>query len=77
MKSYTLDIKVGDKVEVGRFRNVMTTVRAIEVDEHGQPVIISNTGKKHLFACRLDKLSPGGMTPAQIKQKAKSRTKKK
>ena len=25
MKSYTLDIKVGDKVEVGRFRNVMTT----------------------------------------------------
>ena len=42
MKSYTLDIKVGDKVEVGRFRNVMTTVRAIEIDEHGQPVIITS-----------------------------------
>ena len=41
MKSYTLDIKVGDKVEVGRFRNVMTTVRDIEIDEHGQPVIIT------------------------------------
>ena len=46
MKSYTLDIKVGDKVEVGRFRNVMTTVRAIEVDEHGQPVIITSKGPK-------------------------------
>ena len=37
MKSFTVDIKVGDKVEVGRFRNVMATVKAIEIDEHGQP----------------------------------------
>ena len=50
MKSYTLDIKVGDKVEVGRFRNVMTTVRAIEVDEHGQPVIITSKGPKKLLS---------------------------
>jgi hypothetical protein len=49
----------------------------IQFDEHGQPVIISNGGKKHLFNCRVDKLSPGGMTPAQIQAKAKSTTRKK
>jgi hypothetical protein len=77
MKKFTVDINAGDTIMVGRYKNVPIKVVDIELDEHGQPVIISNTGKKHLFACRLDKLSPGGMTPAQIKQKAKSRTKKK
>ena len=66
MKSYTVDIKVGDKVEVGRFRNVMTTVRAIEIDEHGQPVIITSKGPKKLLSLRLMKLSPGAKTPKQI-----------
>jgi len=77
MKKFTVDINAGDTIMVGRYKNVPIKVVDIELDAHGQPVIISNTGKKHLFACRLDKLSPGGMTPAQIKQKAKSRTKKK
>ena len=57
---------VGDKVEVGRFRNVMTTVRAIEIDEHGQPVIITSKGPKKLLSLRLMKLSPGAKTPKQI-----------
>ena len=72
MKSYTLDIKVGDKVEVGRFRNVMTTVRAIEVDEHGQPVIVTSKGKKKLFSCRIMKLEPGSKTPKQILMEKKN-----
>ena len=46
MKEYKLSIKVGDLVEVGRFRNVQTKIMAIEVDEHGQPVIITNKVKK-------------------------------
>ena len=40
MREYKLNIKVGDEVEVGRFRNVVTKIKAIETDEHGQPVII-------------------------------------
>jgi len=75
MKQFTVDIKVGDTIMVGRYKNVPVKVVDIELDSHGQPVIISNSGKKHLFACRLDKLSPGGLTPAQIKAKAKSTTK--
>ncbi len=56
MKEFKLNIKVGDKVEVGRFRNVIAKVKAIEVDEHGQPVIITSKGAKKLLSCRLVKL---------------------
>ena len=66
MKSYTVDIKVGDKVEVGRFRNVQATVKSIEIDEHGQPVIVTSKGKKKLFSLRVMKLTPGAKTPKQI-----------
>ena len=52
MKEYKLNIKVGDQVEVGRFRNVIAKVKAIELDKHGQPVIITNKGSKKLLSCR-------------------------
>lgn len=75
MKKFTVDINVGDTIMVGKFKNVPIKVVDIELDEHGQPVIISNGGKKHLFNCRVDKLSPGGMTPKQVIARAKSSTK--
>ena len=56
MKEYKLNIKVGDEVEVGRFRNVIAKIKAIEIDKHGQPVIITNKGEKKLLSCRLVKL---------------------
>lgn len=66
MKKFTVEIKVGDLVNVGRFRNVETKIKGIEVDENGQPVILTNKGKKKLFSCRIVKLSPGAKTPKQI-----------
>ena len=72
MKEYKLNIKVGDKVEVGRFRNVVTKIKAIETDEHGQPVIITSKGKKKLFSCRIMKLEPGSKTPKQILMEKKN-----
>jgi hypothetical protein len=77
MKKFTVDINKGDTIMVGKFKNVPIKVVDIELDQYGQPVIISNTGKKHLFACRVDKLSPGGMTPKELMQKAKRSMKKK
>ena len=56
MKEYRLTIKVGDEVEVGRFRNVIAKVKAIEIDKHGQPVIITKKGEKKLLSCRMIKL---------------------
>jgi hypothetical protein len=75
VKKFSIDINVGDTAMVGRFKNVPIKIVDIQLDEHGQPVLISNSGKKHLFACRIDKLSPGGQTPAQIKARAKRATK--
>ena len=66
MKEYKLTIKVGDLVEVGRFRNVQAKVKSIIIDEHGQPVIVTSKGKKKLLSCRLVKLHPRSKTPKQI-----------
>ena len=66
MKEYKLTIRVGDLVEVGRFRNVSTKIKKIELDNNGQPVIIPNKGAKKLLSCRLSKLHPGSKTPKQI-----------
>ena len=66
MKEYKLSIKVGDLIEVGRFRNVQTKIKSIELDEHGQPVLVTSKGKKKLLSCRLVKLHPGSKTPKQI-----------
>ena len=66
MKNFKIEINVGDLVNVGRFRNVETPIKGIEIDENGQPVIITNKGKKKLFSCRLVKLTPGAKTPKQI-----------
>ena len=66
MKQYKLTINVGDTIEVGRFRNVATKLKNIELDENGQPVIITSKGAKKLLSCRLSKLHPGSKTPKQI-----------
>ena len=66
MKEYKLTVKVGDLVEVGRFRNVSTKIKNIKLDDNGQPVIITSKGAKKLLSCRLSKLHPGSRTPKQI-----------
>ena len=71
MKQYKLTINVGDTIEVGRFRNVATKIKNIELDDNGQPVIITSKGAKKLLSCRLTKLHPGSKTPKQILMKKK------
>ena len=56
MKEYKLTIKVGDQIKAGRFKNVNTKIKDIELDDHGQPVIITGKGKKKLFSVRFNKL---------------------
>ena len=66
MKEFKLVVRVGDLIEVGRVRNVSTKIKKIELDENGQPVIITSKGAKKLLSCRLTKLHPGTKTPKQI-----------
>tara|TARA_Y100001938_G_C8053136_1_gene412977 strand:- start:499 stop:729 length:231 start_codon:yes stop_codon:yes gene_type:complete len=74
VKEYKLTLKVGDKIEVGRFRNVATTIKGIELDEHSQPVIITSKGSKKVLTFRLNKLAKTGK---QILQEAKKKKKRK
>ena len=71
MKQYKLTINVGDTIEVGRFRNVTTKINSIELDENGQPVIITSKGAKKLLSCRLSNLHPGSKSPKQILMESK------
>jgi len=66
MKKFSIEIQAGDKVELGRFRNVQAVIKSIETDDSGQPVIVTNKGRKKLFSLRLSKLTPGSKTPRQI-----------
>ena len=48
---FTLEIKVGDKVETGRFHLANQEIKAIEIDKWGHPVLTLESGrKKGVFA---------------------------
>ena len=57
-KSFTIEVNVGDKIEIGRFRNVHATIEDIEFDKWGHPCLNLGRHKKMLFNCRLLKLLP-------------------
>ena len=46
MKSTTIVLKVGDSIELGRFKNVSAKIKDIKKDSHGQPVIVTSKGDK-------------------------------
>ena len=75
MQEFLIKVKVGDEIEVGRFRNVSTKIKAIEFDEYGQPVVVTDKGKKKLLSCRLSKLNPGNKTPKEILADARRKKK--
>jgi hypothetical protein len=54
-----LDIKNGDIVLGGRFKNKPYIVARIGKDENNQPIVITNKGKKlKLLAVRIKKIPP-------------------
>ena len=58
MKSATITLKVGDSIELGRFKNVTAKILDIKKDTHGQPVIVTSKGDKKELTFRLKKLDP-------------------
>ena len=55
MKSFNIELKVGDKINLGRFKNV-PEIKDIKVDEYGQSVIVTTKGEKKALSFRLIKL---------------------
>lgn len=56
MDSFNIELKIGDKIDVGKFRNVRTLITDITLDDHGQPVIHTDKGERKALSFRLRKL---------------------
>lgn len=50
------DIKVGDEVKIGRFKNRKATVKGFKKDKHNHPVLKTTKGDSQLFKPRISKL---------------------
>jgi len=50
------DIKIGDEILVGKFKNRKAVVKGFDKDEHGQPTVITNKGTYTLYRFRIPKL---------------------
>ena len=59
IEKFTVEINVGDVVEIGRMHLANQEVKAIEIDKWGHPVMVLESGRKRgLFNFRLKKLIP-------------------
>ena len=55
-KKFTVEIEIGDKIQAGRVDLAELTVKDIEYDRVGHPVLLLNNGrKKTVFNLRLSK----------------------
>ena len=65
-KKFTVEIAVGDKIQQGRLALAELTVRDIEYDKFGHPVLVLNNGRKRtVFNLRLSKLIPEGVVASK------------
>ena len=58
-KKFTVEIEIGDKIQAGRLDLAELTVKDIEYDRFGHPVLVLNNGRrKQVFNLRLSKIIP-------------------
>jgi hypothetical protein len=66
IEKFTVEIEVGDVVEVGRMHLANQTIKAIEIDKWGHPVMVLESGRKRgLFNMRIKKLIPADVKRVQ------------
>ena len=66
MDKFTVEINVGDVVEIGRFHLANQEVKNIDIDKWGHPVLVLESGRKRgLFNMRLKKLIPADVERKQ------------
>ena len=55
------DLRAGDELHVGKYKNVAIKVRGFRVDENNQPTVVSEDGtESKVFGFRIAKLLPPG-----------------
>ena len=66
IEKFTVEIEIGDRVEVGRMHLANQTIKAIEIDKWGHPVMVLESGRKRgLFNCGIKKLIPDNVERVQ------------
>lgn len=50
------DLKVGDIMMVGKFKNKKATITGFTTDKHGQPIAKTDKGDQQIFKGRIKKL---------------------
>jgi len=59
IEKFTVEVNVGDIVEIGRMHLANQEIKSIEIDKWGHPVMVLESGRKRgLFNFRLKKLIP-------------------
>ncbi len=54
------DIKVGDEILVGKFKNRKAIVKSFGTDKNNQPTVITDKGEFPLYKFRVSNLMPKG-----------------
>ncbi len=68
-KKFTVEIEVGDKIQAGRLDLAELTIKDIEYDRFGHPVLLLNNGRrKTVFNLRLKKLMPEDAVNKPVEQ---------
>ena len=68
-KKFTVEIEVGDKIQAGRLDLAELTIKDIEYDRFGHPVLLLNNGRrKTVFNLRLKKLMPEDAVSKPVEQ---------
>lgn len=69
IKKFTVEIEVGDKIQAGRLDLAELTIKDIEYDRFGHPVLLLNNGRrKTVFNLRLKKLMPEDAVNKPVEQ---------
>ena len=59
IEKFTVEVNVGDIVEIGRMHLANQEIKSIEIDKWGHPVMVLESGRKRgLINFRLKKLIP-------------------
>ena len=68
-KKFTVEIEVGDKIQAGRLNLAELTIKDIEYDKFGHPILLLNNGrKKTVFNLRLSKLIPENAVKKSVEE---------
>lgn len=49
------ELNIGDKILTGRFKNREEEIEEFDVDDKGQPVVITNKKERKVFPFRIEK----------------------